>query len=216
MYAKLGGKPWTVDHDLPVTDEMLMGMWYCELWGSRFEERQRFVGITMVFQGDGNYLLGHISGECSYDKYPEHPREATRDVLDETRRRNGWNPRDRIRIIFHIYKPLKKVEISSFCLFTRMPAARSRNKKRTSDSLLASGSPRHARCERGFRHRQQGVHMREDMNPVTFALVNPAAIVFQARSLKTISVAFYCFLLVLAVCPFTQFTDIVFEIFVNA
>ncbi len=112
MYAKLGGTPWTVDHDLPVTDEIVIGMGYCEVSGSRFEERQRFVGITTVFQGDGNYLLGHISGECSYDKYPEHLREATRDVLAETRRRNGWNPRDRIRIIFHIYKPLKKVEIS--------------------------------------------------------------------------------------------------------
>lgn len=112
MYAKLGGTPWTVDHDLPVTDEIVIGMGYCELSGSRFEERQRFVGITTVFQGDGNYLLGHISGECPYDKYPEHLRQATRDVLAEMRKRNGWSPGDRIRIIFHIYKPLKKIEIS--------------------------------------------------------------------------------------------------------
>src|SRR5271165_6902033 len=54
------------------------------------------------------------------------------------------------------------------------------------------------------------------MNGVTFDLVGPPAIVFQTRSLKTVSVAFNCFLLVLAVCPFTQFTSIVFEIFVDA
>ncbi len=112
MYAKLGGTPWTVDHDLPVTDEIVIGMGYCELSGSRFEERQRFVGITTVFQGDGNYLLSHLSGECPYDEYPEHLRQATRDVLSEMRKRNGWSPGDRIRIIFHIYKPLKRVEIS--------------------------------------------------------------------------------------------------------
>src|ERR1700738_5070029 len=35
---KLGGTPWTVDHDLPVTDEIVIAMGYCELSGSRFEE----------------------------------------------------------------------------------------------------------------------------------------------------------------------------------
>ncbi len=37
--------------------------------GSRFEDRQRYVGITTVFSGDGTYLLGNVSKECAYDGY---------------------------------------------------------------------------------------------------------------------------------------------------
>jgi hypothetical protein len=34
--------------------------------GSRFEDRQRFVGITTFFSGNGTYLLGNVSKECNY------------------------------------------------------------------------------------------------------------------------------------------------------
>lgn len=70
LYAKMNGLPWTVDHDLTISDELVIGIGSCELSGSRFTERQRFVGITTVFRGDGNYLLGNLSEECSYVEYP--------------------------------------------------------------------------------------------------------------------------------------------------
>lgn len=70
LYAKMGGTPWTVDHDLTISDELVIGLGIVEVSGSRVEKRQRFVGITTVFRGDGNYLLGHISRECAYAEYP--------------------------------------------------------------------------------------------------------------------------------------------------
>ena len=54
------------------------------------------------------------------------------------------------------------------------------------------------------------------MNRVALDLVGPAALVFQTRRLKSANVALHCFLLVLPVCPITQFTSIVFKIFNNA
>ena len=57
LYAKLNGTPWTVDQDQAISDEVVIGMGVAELSGSRTLARQRFVGITTVFGGDGTYLL---------------------------------------------------------------------------------------------------------------------------------------------------------------
>jgi hypothetical protein len=46
LYAKMGGVPWTVAHDLTVDDELVIGMGMAELSGSRFSPKQRFgVGV---------------------------------------------------------------------------------------------------------------------------------------------------------------------------
>jgi hypothetical protein len=42
--------------------------------------RQRFVGITTVFEGDGTYLLSNVSRECNYDDYAET--RSTQPILD--------------------------------------------------------------------------------------------------------------------------------------
>jgi hypothetical protein len=112
LYAKMNGVPWTVDHDLTINDELVIGMGACELSGSRFTDRQRFVGITTVFRGDGNYLLGNLSQECSFAKYPEVLRNSTLAILKEIRERNGWRKGDTVRLVFHASKPLKNVEVS--------------------------------------------------------------------------------------------------------
>jgi hypothetical protein len=112
LYAKMGGVPWTVDQDLAVDDEVVIGMGTAELSGSRFDKRQRYVGITTVFRGDGNYLLAHLSRDCDYDDYPQVLEENTAQVLQELRERNGWRDGDTVRIVFHAHKPLRKVEIA--------------------------------------------------------------------------------------------------------
>jgi len=81
LYAKMNGVPWTVVHDLTISDELVIGIGTCELSGSRFLDRQRFVGITTVFRGDGNYLLGNLSEECSYSEYPKVLKESTLSIL---------------------------------------------------------------------------------------------------------------------------------------
>lgn len=112
LYAKMGGIPWTIDHDLTVHDEIVIGIGTCEISGSRFLERQRHVGITTVFRGDGNYLLGNLSKECSYAEYPGVLRESTVRVLREMRERNGWQDGDTVRLVFHAHRPLKGIHVS--------------------------------------------------------------------------------------------------------
>jgi hypothetical protein len=112
LYAKMGGIPWTVDQGLAVDDEVVIGMGTAEISNSRFEERQRYMGITTVFRGDGSYLLGHLSRECLFEEYPKVLKESTITVLRELKERNGWRAGDTIRIVFHAHKPLKKVEVA--------------------------------------------------------------------------------------------------------
>ena len=112
LYAKLGGQPWTVAQDQTISDELVIGIGTSELSKSRFEKSQRFVGITTVFRGDGNYLLSNLSKECSFDEYPTVLRESTLSILQEMKERNGWQTNDTIRLIFHAARPFKKIDIA--------------------------------------------------------------------------------------------------------
>jgi len=112
MYAKMGGTPWTVSHDLTVDDEVVIGMGNVELTGSRFDKKQRFMGITTVFRGDGNYLLSNISRVCRYEEYATELETSMVEVLREVKRRNGWQKGDTVRVVFHAHKPLRNVEVA--------------------------------------------------------------------------------------------------------
>jgi hypothetical protein len=112
LYAKMNGTPWTVNQDTTISDELIIGIGTSEVSADRFSQKIRYVGITTVFRGDGNYLLSHVSKDCTYDEYPTLLQESTERLLQELKQRNGWNPGDNIRLIFHTYKPLKHIEIS--------------------------------------------------------------------------------------------------------
>jgi hypothetical protein len=112
LYAKLKGIPWTVDHDLTIADELVIGVGAVELSGSRLEDNQRYVGITTVFRGDGNYLLGQLAAESSYAEYPEVLRDSTRSIIEEIKTRNGWQPGDTVRIIFHAARPPRHADFA--------------------------------------------------------------------------------------------------------
>lgn len=112
LYAKLNGTPWTVDQDRAISDEIVVGMGVAELSGSRLTSRQRFVGITTVFGGDGTYLLGAVSRECAFEDYADAVRDSMVSILEDVRKRNNWQAGDTIRVIFHAHKPLKRDEVA--------------------------------------------------------------------------------------------------------
>jgi hypothetical protein len=111
LYAKMGGVPWTVNQDQTVNDEVVVGMGLVETSGSRFQSKQRVVGITTVFRGDGNYLLANVATECPFDEYRTQLRETMVQVLKEVKHRNGWRPGDTVRVVFHASKPLRDLEV---------------------------------------------------------------------------------------------------------
>jgi hypothetical protein len=95
---------------LTIADEIVIGIGTAELVETRLSARQRYIGVTTVFRGDGNYLLGHLSRECSYDEYPEVLRESTMAVLSEIKTRNAWQPGDTVRLVVHSPRPPRNVD----------------------------------------------------------------------------------------------------------
>jgi hypothetical protein len=112
LYAKLRGVPWTVDHDLTIADELVIGIGTAELSDSRVQERHRYVGITTVFRGDGNYLLGQLSREATYSEYPEVLRDSTLAILEELKQRNGWQSGDTVRVVIHAARPPRNMDFA--------------------------------------------------------------------------------------------------------
>ena len=112
VYAKLNGTPWTVNQDKAISDELVIGVGFAELSGSRSDGRQRYVGVTTVFSGDGTYLLGNVSKECAYDGYADMVRSSMLSILKELKARNNWHPGDTVRVIFHAHRPLKRVDVA--------------------------------------------------------------------------------------------------------
>lgn len=110
LYAKMGGVPWTVNQSESINDEIVIGLGLAEQ-GGRFGSRRRLVGITTVFRGDGNYLLGYVAGQCAYQEYPATLRRSTLEVLRRRKQNEGWQPGDTVRIVFHSYQPFRGQEI---------------------------------------------------------------------------------------------------------
>lgn len=110
LYAKMSGTPWTVAQDRTVSDELVIGLGLSEQ-GGRYGPRKRLVGITTVFEGDGNYLLGYLAEQCDYEDYPEKLRASTLRVLRQRKEERRWRPGDTVRIVYHSYKRLKDIEV---------------------------------------------------------------------------------------------------------
>jgi hypothetical protein len=51
-----------------------------------------------------------VSREAPYDQYAAELLSALRTCIDDVKARNGWQPQDTIRLIFHVFKDLKDAE----------------------------------------------------------------------------------------------------------
>jgi len=110
-YAKLGGIPYVMTVPRRVmAQELVIGIGSANVSQNRMTSAQRFVGITTVFSSDGNYLVSNISQEALYEEYPEALLRALRTCLEDVKSRNAWQSQDCMRLIFHVFKPLKDRE----------------------------------------------------------------------------------------------------------
>ncbi|MGH8728998.1 MAG: argonaute/piwi family protein [Burkholderiales bacterium] len=114
LYAKLSGIPWTLSIQQRLVHEIVVGIGSARVGFDRLGERDRLVGITTVFSGDGNYLLANATAEVPADNYQDALLSSLESNLAELRRRFGWQPKDKIRIIFHqSFKRYKDTEAAA-------------------------------------------------------------------------------------------------------
>lgn len=110
-YAKLGGTPYVIS--VPrraMVQELVFGLGSSHVHQSRMGPHERFVGITTVFNSEGNYLVSNVVKDAPYDQYPEELLRALWICIEDVKGRNGWQPQDVIRLIFHSFKPLRDRE----------------------------------------------------------------------------------------------------------
>jgi hypothetical protein len=112
-YAKLGGTPWLLKADSTIAHELVVGLGSHHLSESRIGAKERVVGITTVFTGDGRYLLESRTAPIPYDEYPRALFETLRAAVETVRQDQNWRSSDAVRLIFHAFKPLKDSEIEA-------------------------------------------------------------------------------------------------------
>jgi len=112
-YAKLGGTPFVISSSPSLSHELIFGIGYKEIQHSRNIENDRFVGITTVFNDDGNYLLSNLSREVTYENYAVELLNTLEECFNEIKERGVWKCGDTVRLIFHSYKRLKNKEVES-------------------------------------------------------------------------------------------------------
>ena len=112
-YAKLGGIPFVMAAIHGLAQELVIGIGSAKIRTGRLSGEERIVGITTVFSADGNYLLYNSSREVNYDDYQDELLASLRIVIEQIQRRNAWQAGDTIRLIFHVFKPLKDVEVQA-------------------------------------------------------------------------------------------------------
>ena len=112
-YAKIGGIPWVISTRGVATHELVIGIGCAEAGSSRLGERARYVGITTLFQGDGRYLVWETTREATFEEYPEALLASLRKSIRFVSDQNKWEAGDPVRLIFHVYKPLKRSEIKA-------------------------------------------------------------------------------------------------------
>lgn len=109
-YAKLGGVPWLLTSDKTIAHEVVFGIGSAMVHTGRFGVRERMIGITTVFTGDGRYHLNNISAAVNEDQYFDALLESLRSTIQRIKQDFNWQPKDSVRLIFHAFKTFKDVE----------------------------------------------------------------------------------------------------------
>lgn len=109
-YAKLGGVPWLLRADPTTTHELVVGISSSRVRTSRLAQGARLVGFTTIFSGDGSYFLHTVSKAVAFDDYSDEMLASLRASLDRVRKERNWQKGERVRLIFHAFKPLRDNE----------------------------------------------------------------------------------------------------------
>lgn len=112
IYAKLGGTPWVLPTQRSVDRELVIGIGHSWLRKNQYSgaESNRVVGITTFLSSDGQYLLGDKVKDVPFESYFEELLKSLKQSIQRLSTEQGWNDGDTVRLIFHIFKPIKNVE----------------------------------------------------------------------------------------------------------
>lgn len=111
-YAKMGGTPWVLPAQRSVDREIVIGIGHSWLRKNQYAgtEQNRVVGITTFLSSDGQYLLGDKVKDVPYENYFAELLRSLKQSIERLSTEQGWSDGDTVRLIFHIFKPIKNTE----------------------------------------------------------------------------------------------------------
>jgi hypothetical protein len=112
IYAKLGGTPWVLPVQKSVDRELVIGIGHSWIRDNHFSGNgsSRIVGITTFLSSDGQYLLSDKVKDVPFDNYFNELLISLRNSLTNLADTQGWGSGETVRLIFHIFKPIKDTE----------------------------------------------------------------------------------------------------------
>ena len=100
-YAKLGGTPWLLKANSNGIHEFVIGLGSAEVGVGRLGKREKLVGITTVFGGDGHYHLSNLSKAVPIDEYQDALLKTLRAAILNVQIGMNWQRGDRVLFVFH-------------------------------------------------------------------------------------------------------------------
>lgn len=110
VYAKMGGTPWTVESSGSVDHEIVIGVGH-NLERTPEGKSNRLVGITTVFSSDGTFLISRTTNAVEYENYFDALLDELSQSIEALSEEYAWNEGASVRIVFHVFKPMKMVEV---------------------------------------------------------------------------------------------------------
>lgn len=110
IYAKLGGIPWLIKSNPTIAHEVIFGLGSASIGEGRLSRRERIVGVTTVFTGDGKYYLSNLSKAVPMEDYKDTLLANLKSTIEKIKEDLNWQRRDHIRLVFHSFKPFKNLE----------------------------------------------------------------------------------------------------------
>lgn len=113
MYAKLGGTPWILPSSPNIAHELIIGIGSTLIRDNIYASAQqhKVVGITTFFNADGKYIFSNRSKEVAYQDYFQELLSSLKGSIDTISNEQAWNDGEIVRIIFHVFKPMKDLEV---------------------------------------------------------------------------------------------------------
>lgn len=106
VFAKLGGVPWLLKTRTRV-HELVLGLGSANLGSGRLGARERVVGLTTAFSGDGTYWLTETSRTAQFDEHEEAVIESAVAAFKKVREEMAWRTGDPVRVVMYSFKDFK-------------------------------------------------------------------------------------------------------------
>jgi hypothetical protein len=112
VYAKMGGIPWVLPSQRSVDREIVIGIGHSWLRKNQYvgAEQNRVVGITTFLSSDGQYLLADKVKDVAFENYFTELLKSLKNSIQRLSTEQGWSEGETVRLIFHIFKPIKNTE----------------------------------------------------------------------------------------------------------